>query len=179
MRSLTRTRRGQLVPPDVNPSCRPYLQPRGLRVCERVVVVSLSQDRRVDQIDDILECAQIGRIDYSLDTSSLGDDPSGGYIVLTVEIGAGQRHPCVTLIEPGFEISASTAPARSALGESSAPPARLHPLGRNLLPGLPAHFLFQPSLSRAARSKGSLRGPTLLNSLLQLLFHLRPLEKAA
>jgi len=43
----------------------------------------------------------------------------------------------------------------------------------------PAHLLFQPPLGRAAGRCGSLLGPQLRRSLLDLLRDLRPLEIAA
>jgi hypothetical protein len=63
--------------------------------------------------------------------------------------------------------------------QSGAGAASILALARGLLPGLPAHLLFEPPLGRAAGRCDSLLSPQLLRSLPELLRDLRPLEIAA
>jgi hypothetical protein len=82
------------------------------------------------------------------------------------------------LVEPGLVGSASTASAGSDRVHGCLGPARPLTLDPGLLLGPPAHLPFQAPLGRATGGDGSLLGPELAGSLLQLLCDLRPLEVA-
>ncbi len=71
----------------------------GKRAGGSIVIQGLDEDDRVDQAEDVLARAQAGRLEYRLQAAAGG--VGGQLVVSAVQVGAPQRQPGITLIEPG------------------------------------------------------------------------------
>lgn len=154
---------------------RHCLLPRKLHLRDRVVVVRLRQDRRVDQPHHVVEASQVRRLNHSLDASTLGNDLGGSLVVPAVKIGTRERYACVVLVEPSLVVVARTPPALDDRGRN---PCLLR-FRRGLLFRPLTDTLLESPLIRLAPRQGSLASPKLLPSLPKLPCHVWPLEEAA
>jgi hypothetical protein len=87
---------------------------------KHVVVERLLEDRRIDQIGDVLERAQVGGIDHRLHPATGRDDFGSDLVASAVPLSSSRGAACVALVEPSFVVTAGAAPAGSALGDNGA-----------------------------------------------------------
>src|SRR6266545_2220697 len=113
-----------------------------------IVVEGLNKDYRVDQAEDVLARAQSRRLEYRLHAGAVGDRLGGQLVVSAVQVGAGQRQPGVTLVEPG-RIGGTAPAARGRTSRAHSANGPEPALQRDLLLRLPAHLPLHAPLQRS------------------------------
>src|SRR5207244_1774766 len=124
----------------------PLASERGrLRLCKRVVVEGMGEDRRVDQSGDLFKAAQVGGVGHGLGAAACSDDTLGDLVELAVQLGAGGRPPrCVMLVQQGLVLVARRTPTRLVLSPVELEAFLPLPLDRGLFVGPPPHLLLEP-----------------------------------